>query len=325
MSPDENNGSNYRIFRSFTILVGVVLVVIGFASLMSSFWAGSGPSQVFAGFICGGLGIVLIIVATRDDAWLNDGPSLYINTFEGTVFASLTVCLSFLSFITIIDRTPTVFGLESSPEGLFVAPEAVLFPVEINLSVLGYAVAVSVILVVLGRTGAQFVPKSPSELLYTECRAVLFVLLMALIFVLLPLDLGIPGGIEIEGRTLRTTPLTGWITLAIMWALLVIPIPIFTLPLLPEWVNGDEVDVSNQREWLEDHIASNWRRTRTLTTLTLTGAVGVALSFVFSRATPNFFFVLAIVGSVTIGPMGVVWFLMRRIREAEKELRPTPP
>ncbi|MEF8789477.1 MAG: hypothetical protein V5A61_05080 [Haloarculaceae archaeon] len=55
----------------------------------------------------------------------------------------------------------------------------------------------------------------------------------------------------------------------------------------------------------------------------LTGAVGTTLSFVFSRATPNFLFVVAIVGSVTTGPLGVVWFLMRRIREAEKELRPT--
>lgn len=60
-------------------------------------------------------------------------------------------------------------------------------------------------------------------------------------------------------------------------------------------------------------------------TFVLTGAVGIALSFVFGHASPNFFLVLSIVGSVAIGPLGVVWFLMRRIREAEKELRPNPP
>jgi len=110
--------------------------------------------------------------------------------------------------------------------------------------------------------------------------------------------------------------------LVVMWALLVAPVPVYTFPLLPNWIDDVTLGDDTKRELLEDHIASNWRRARIFTTLVLTGAVGIALSFVFSRATPNFLFVVAIVGSVTIGPLGTVWFLMRRIREAEKELRP---
>lgn len=142
-------------------------------------------------------------------------------------------------------------------------------------------------------------------------------------FLLLFLDLAVPAGVEIKGRTIWETPFTGWIMLVVMGLLSVISVPVYTFPLLPNWVDDVTLGEDTRRELLEDHIASNWRRARILTTLVLTGAVGVALSFVFSRATPNFLFVVAIVGSVTIGPLGVVWFLMRRIRAAEKELRPT--
>lgn len=99
------------------------------------------------------------------------------------------------------------------------------------------------------------------------------------------------------------------------------PFGIYTLPLLPTWTKntfGQEA-----RDSLRLFIDANWRRARILTTLALTGAVGTTLPFVFSQISPNLFFVLAIVGSVTVGPLGIVWFLMRRIREAEKELHPT--
>lgn len=312
-------------FRILLILVGTVLLVLGCAGLISAFSHSFSLVRTIASLGCGVLGIAVAVVATTNIFWLNGKPSPYVSTIEGAIFATITVFLSFLSFVTIVDRTPSALGFENSPEGMFIAPESVLFPVEITLSVVVYAVAVSVTLVILGQISAQLVPKRPREQYYTIARLLILGFLWFVFVALLLLDLGIPGGIGMKGRTFGATPQTGLIMLAIMWALLIVPIPVYTLPLLPDWVDKKEITPSTRRKLLEDHIASNWRRARTLTTLTLTGTVGIVLSFVFSRATPNFFFVVAIVGSVTIGPLGVVWFLMRRIREAEKELRPTPP
>ena len=258
-----------------------------------------------------------------------DAAGPYLDTREGTVAATVVVELALLSFVTIIDRTPTTLaGSESSPEGLFVVPEAGLFPAGLNVSVLSYVSVVlytlvaSVVLVFLGRWLGRLAHSNPRDKYYILDRCLVFLFLAIAVFVLLLVDLSIPAGVEINGRSLWATPFTGWIMLVVMWALLVAPVPVYTFPLLPNWIDDVTFGDDTKRELLEDHIASNWRRARILTTLVLTGAIGVALSFVFSRATPNFLFVVAIVGSVTIGPLGVVWFLMRRIREAEKELRP---
>jgi amino acid transporter len=84
-----------------------------------------------------------------------------------------------------------------------------------------------------------------------------------------------------------------------------------------------EDDREHERRDLKEFIESNWRRTRVVMSITLTGAIGITLPFVLSRASPNFLFLLAIVGYVIVSPLFGIWFLMRRIREAEKELRPT--
>lgn len=101
-----------------------------------------------------------------------------------------------------------------------------------------------------------------------------------------------------------------------------IPFWEFSHSLLPDWIVESHLRGMRKRESLQHFIDANWRRARILTTLVLTGAIGTTLPFVFSRASPNFLFVIAIVGAVTVSPLAVVWFLMRRIREAEKALRP---
>lgn len=87
-----------------------------------------------------------------------DATGPYLDTREGAVSAIVVVELALLSFVTIIDRTPTTLaGSESSPEGLFVVPEAGLFPAGLDISVLSYVSVViytcvaSGVLVVLGR------------------------------------------------------------------------------------------------------------------------------------------------------------------------------
>lgn len=321
-----DHGGTSSWFTCLVWLVGTVAVVIGFSSLLSGFWTGSGLGSAVASILYAALGITTIIVTMIDYLWPREEWDIYINTFEGSGIATLFVGLSLLSIITIIDRTPTTLaGSDSSPEGLYAVPETVLFPVGIPSTVLAYTAVSSVILVVIGRIFAvRCAPMDSRARRYISSRILFLVLLVGSFFALLLLELGILGGVEIEGRRLLSTPTTGWVMLITMSVLLALPISIFTFPLLPDWI--DEVRLEDRRrELLKDHIDANWRRARVLTTLVLTGAVGITLSFVFGRASPNFFFVLAIVGSVTIGPLGVVWFLMRRIREAEKKLQPSPP
>lgn len=64
----------------------------------------------------------------------------YLETLEGAVAAFILVELSFLSFVTIIDRSPTTVagsplfgGSGSSPEGLFVVPHSSYFPANFEL------------------------------------------------------------------------------------------------------------------------------------------------------------------------------------------------
>lgn len=247
----------------------------------------------------------------------------YLTTFEGAVSAAIVVFLSLLSFATIIDRTPTALaGSGASSDGLVVAPESGFFPIVIDWSVWVYMSIGTFVLVMATRKLGEQIQQDLGNR-YIIDRVLIFIAVMALFIILIYLDLRVPGGFEISGRTLLATPHTGLAILVIIWSLLVLPLPVYTFPLLPEWVNNVKMGNDTKREALEIYIDANWRRVRLLTTLLLTGAVGVVLTFVFSRLSPFFLFVVAIVGSVTIGPLGVVWFLMRRIREAEKELQPT--
>lgn len=247
----------------------------------------------------------------------------YLNTLEGAVSAAIVVFLSLLSFATVIDRTPTALaGSGASSDGLVVAPEPGFFPIVIDWSVWIYMnIGILVLVIATRKLGKQVQQNLDNG--YIIDRILVFVGVLILFIILLWLDLRIPGGFGISGRTLLATPHTGLVILVILWSLLVLPLPVYTYPLLPEWVNDVKLGNDTKRRALDVYIDANWRRVRLLTTLVLTGAVGVVLTFVFSRFSPFFIFVVAIVGSVTIGPLGVVWFLMRRIREAEKELHPT--
>lgn len=309
-------------FRVFVWGISAVVVVIGLNGFYSSIVLYSELSGIIVSLFTVLVGLISLEMGHRDSKWLEEGDN-YINTSEGTVVAGLLLWLSLLSFVTVIDRAPSILPESGqSPEGLFVVPHPGLFPVASDISVLVSTFLFSLVLVAVGRVLGRWLQRY--ECGYILNGIVTFMVTLLVFFVLLYLDLQVTGGIEIKDRTLLSTPPTNWVMFGIMWFLMLLPIPVYGLPLLPDWTKNVWLG-ETKRDGLEVYIASNWRRARLFTTLVFTGVVGTTLPFVFSQDAPNFLFVVAIIGSVSIGPLGVIWFLMRRIREAEKELRPDPP
>lgn len=322
----------------YILFLGGLLILFCSVSLFGPYLgltSGAGISSTVASSFLTFLGIFLIWVGVARREWLNGANESYLDTLEGFSVAAFLIWLSILSFAIIIDRTPTSLGAAplGSPEGLFVVPRSEYFSLG-SISVIVHFMMISIIIVLIGLAFSQILNKSYFESALSEQRGfidkyhyvlrgvstLLFVLIVSVSLLLV--DLNLPGGFEIEGRAPLSTPLTGILVIFVVWTLLLLPIPVFALPLLPGWVDADDSSKETRNEALEHYIDANWRRARVLVSLVLTGAIGTTLPFIFSRTSPYLLFVVAIVGLIALGPLGAVWFLIRRIREAEKKLRP---
>jgi hypothetical protein len=246
------------------------------------------------------------------------GDESYLHSWEGTIVLWVTTALNAFVFATLIDRAPTnIAGSEATVEELSIAPETGVFPFPIGLELGWFYGVVSVFLVWLlaFRSGVDH-PMDARQ----RIRGSMIVFGGYAAFWILDILL-LPGGTGISGRGLFELPVLVYLICLVHGLLVVAPAIAAGYPLLPArfvtWSNG-----SRKEKALEIFIEGNWRWTRVMMSLTLTGAIGTTLSFVLSRASPNLLFLLAILGYVVVTPLFIVWFLMRRIREAEKELRP---
>lgn len=277
-----------------------------------------------------------------------DATDPYLGTWEGAAALIVTTALSILSFMTLIDREPSgitrgqgeqsilallfphtdeprlACDVGSPSQGMYVVPNDACFPLDTVAESL-FPIYLTGVLIPLGCALASRYELGHRIISWIESNWLISIPAFAVTYALLGLlDIALLPELGID-RTPQDTLIPN-ITYALIFTLhaviVALPFWVYTHSLLPKWIENRYLG-RRTRENLQYFIDANWRRARILTTLSLTGAVGIALSFVFSRASPNFLFVVAIVGSVTIGPLGVVWFPMRRIREAEKELRPT--
>jgi len=244
------------------------------------------------------------------------GDGTYLHSWEGFVVLIITTISNAGAFATLIDRAPTkIAGSEASIEGLYVAPTTGVFPIVTDGLGLIYGVTVALIVGVLAvRVVAEDVNT------WIRIRGTLAVFVGYILFWIFDI-IALPGGAGIVGRNLLELPQNVYLICLLHGVLVVLPAFIASYPLLPNWLVS-KANWKPERRDLEEFIESNWRRTRVVMSITLTGAIGITLPFVLSRASPNFFFLLAIVGYVIVSPLFIIWFLMRRIREAEKELRP---
>jgi hypothetical protein len=243
--------------------------------------------------------------------------------------------------MTVVDREPRgltgqpsngidgtfACGVGSSSQGLYVVPEDACFPLNSPIESFVFIIFVVIIAVILSAATYLLVllVENQSDLeVGFRIRLLTYLIVVSFGYSLLGIiDIVLLGGIGVDlSARENVVPNATYVVVFLFHAVSVsAPFAIYTLPLLPDWRTntfGEEA-----RQGLQIFIHANWRRARLLTTLALTGAVGTTIPFVFSQIRPNFFFVLTIVGSIAIGPLGIVWFLMRRIREAEKELYPT--
>lgn len=261
----------------------------------------------------------------------------YLGTGEGAFGLALFTVLNILSFMILIDREPSritsrvngsenssapyPFGRDvacdnaSSSQGLYVVPEDVCFPAGPLLESIVPVVLLVIFFIFIShitgstRIGSNWRSSVPVLVAYVSLG----------FFDVTFVDwLGIN-----QAQTSPVGPIIG-LVFVVHVLLVALPFWVYGLPLLPRWMNYTSLSRKRTREGLSHFIDANWRRARILTTLVLTGVVGTTLPFVFSRADPNVPFLAGIVGSVAVGPLAIVWFLMRRIREAEKELQPPP-
>jgi len=241
----------------------------------------------------------------------------YLHSWEGSTVLFIATILNAGAFATLIDRAPTkISGSEASIEGLIVAPTTGVFPIAWDSFGIFYGAVVALIVWFL--TFRIVVEKMDGWVRIKGTFSVFVVYILFWIFDIIAL----PGGAGIVGRNLLELPRNVYLICFLHGVLVVLPAFISSYPLLPDWLVSED-DREHERRDLKEFIESNWRRTRVVMSITLTGAIGITLPFVLSRASPNFLFLLAIVGYVIVSPLFGIWFLMRRIREAEKELRPT--
>lgn len=273
----------------------------------------------------------------------------YLRTLEGAFVLWVITVLNMLSFMTLVDREPSRItrtlggGVESSPssgdprlacdigspsQGLYVVPDDACFPLDLTLDSLFLIAPITVVIAFgflalryINPINQRFTDRRLTQLITSTSVVIIYTLGYAFSWVL---DVRyLPGiGIDRAPEGVLVPNITYILALVAHLVLVAAPFWVYSHSLLPNWTKG-WLSRRRARDNIQYFIDANWRRTRLFTTLILTGAIGILLSFVFSLVSPYLLFVLAIVGSVTIGPLGIVWFMMRRIREAEKELRLT--